>query len=804
MPAAIALSRALTERFPDAPQVWAGELHLLLNGAPPDEAEQRAREALARFPSDPAVLEPAARIADAGGDWPEALKRWSALCDRAPNSLANQLGLAIALRELGRPDEADIVLRNATTRVPGTIELVIERANLAERRHDWTAAEAFWRVCLALDPNHAGSRSGIATALQRQGRAAEPASPDMRQPAPPAEGAQTVAQKPPVSNGAMQTDVGLPAIVTAPDSHQQPVASGAATAGPQPRPHSDIPSLLRDAELTDARKDPAVAERRWQAVRSHAPDELRAWIGCAEAMRLLRRFDDCAALLDEATNRFGSEPLLLREYAWLADTLQDWAVAADRWRAFIAVDSRDWVAFYGLGKALMRLGRFSEADTVLLEQQAARPTEIIYFVVHAEFAENRADWELALNRWQAVRADFPDRHEGYEGVARALRELRRPDLAASVLAEAANRFPDAAGILLETARLARDSGRNDEALLVWKQIRQQFPHILSAYVDAEKVLREARRFDEAHEVLTEAFRLFPNEWVVWRQIGILAEARDDWAGAVAHWRAMGQRFPGRESESGRLHQAMLRLADADPAAADSASRLADGDGGSFSAGGDEKASLKEMAYSFESLGGSGTSGGCEFGIFQRDCGDEHLGLFRWASVLPKNLIACLNGRFEGMGDAGTIEVYLDGIETPPLWHIRDKRYGTEMHSFVPASDVPKDRMTASAEKRMRYLKDKLIADLEEGTKTFVLKLSERQLTQDEAVAIGQGIRSYGPGQFLCVCPADREHPEGTIDVRAPGVSVGYIDFSVPNGQDARKSAWLALCSKVAGTAVNAP
>jgi len=165
--------------------------------------------------------------------------------------------------------------------------------------------------------------------------------------------------------------------------------------------------------------------------------------------------------------------------------------------------------------------------------------------------------------------------------------------------------------------------------------------------------------------------------------------------------------------------------------------------------------------------------------------------------MPKNLIACLNARFEGMGDPGMIEVYLEGNETPQTWHIRDKRYGTEMHSFVPASDVPKDRMTASAEKRMRYLKDRLIADLEEGTKTFVLKLSERQLTQDEAVAIGEGIRAYGPGRFLCVCPADREHPEGTIEVRAPGVSVGYIDFSVPNGQDARKPAWLALCSKVA-------
>jgi hypothetical protein len=262
---------------------------------------------------------------------------------------------------------------------------------------------------------------------------------------------------------------------------------------------------------------------------------------------------------------------------------------------------------------------------------------------------------------------------------------------------------------------------------------------------------------------------------------------------------MGERFPGPESESWRLHQATLRLADFDPAAADRASR-ATGDRDEHDRDGPD--ALGKLALSFESLGGGGGSGGCEFGIFQRFCGEEPLDLFRWAGVSPANLIACLTARFEGLGDPGTIEVLANVSHDIPLWEIYDKKFGTAMHSFVPVDEVPAEQMVISARRRMRYLKDKLIADLEEGSKIFVLKIAERQLTQDEANGLSEGIRSFGPGTILCVCPSDHEHAAGSVAVAAPGVLVGYIDFFGIADQQDRMPAWLALCQTVLSSGPN--
>jgi hypothetical protein len=97
---------------------------------------------------------------------------------------------------------------------------------------------------------------------------------------------------------------------------------------------------------------------------------------------------------------------------------------------------------------------------------------------------------------------------------------------------------------------------------------------------------------------------------------------------------------------------------------------------------------------------------------------------------------------------------------------------------------------------MRYLKDKLIADLENPTKIFVFKAADRHLTRAELEALGRGIRSYGSGEILCVFASDAEHPPGEVEVRAPGVRVGYLDFSSLLDHRSRTPAWIGLCRTV--------
>jgi len=274
---------------------------------------------------------------------------------------------------------------------------------------------------------------------------------------------------------------------------------------------------------------------------------------------------------------------------------------------------------------------------------------------------------------------------------------------------------------------------------------------------------------------------------VWRAVGLLTEARDDWAGAVAHWAEMEHRFPNIGDQSVRLHGALLRLAEINPVAADTA--VARVQGVVL-----EDDALRTLALSFESLGGCGPGGGCEFGFVQRSCGAEPLGLLRWAFMTPERLITCLGDRFEGIGSAETTEIYQE--KDHPLWDMRDTRGGFAMHTFVSVKEVTHERMTVLTQRRLSYLKHKLIADLENPTKIFVFKAADRHLTQAELEALGRGIRCYGPGELLCVLASDAEHRPGEVQIRAAGIRVGYLDFTSLEDRQLRTQAWLALCRTV--------
>ena len=272
---------------------------------------------------------------------------------------------------------------------------------------------------------------------------------------------------------------------------------------------------------------------------------------------------------------------------------------------------------------------------------------------------------------------------------------------------------------------------------------------------------------------------------LWHQIGGLLEMRDDWARAVKHWSEMGRCFPPREAETRRLHDALLRLVDFDPATVNGASEDTVLSG-----------SLREQAMSFESLGGSPPYG-CEFGLVQRAAGAEPLGLLRWSSMTIENLISGLDARFEGVEDPEALEVYLDSDDPKECWNLRIKKYHIVLHTFIPSLEKSREQVFSSAQKRMRYLRDKLIADLENAEKIFVFKHDDQPLTQAAVDALSRAIRAYGPGNVLCVCPLEEGYPESSLELRAPGVWVGRLDFSGgPDDWKKRLPAWWHLCHQL--------
>src|ERR1041384_3955367 len=63
--------------------------------------------------------------------------------------------------------------------------------------------------------------------------------------------------------------------------------------------------------------------------------------------------------------------------------------------------------------------------------------------------------------------------------------------------------------------------------------------------------------------------------------------------------------------------------------------------------------LRELMLRFESIGEN-----CEFGLVQRRCGAEPLGLFRFASAPLPKLLAGLGARFEGLSHPDNLDVQL--------------------------------------------------------------------------------------------------------------------------------------------------
>lgn len=207
--------------------------------------------------------------------------------------------------------------------------------------------------------------------------------------------------------------------------------------------------------------------------------------------------------------------------------------------------------------------------------------------------------------------------------------------------------------------------------------------------------------------------------------------------------------------------------------------------------------VHDLVMQFENLGGRGL--GCEFGIFQRDCGAEPLGLLRWADMPYEGLVSALQSRFDGVGTPEQTELFTTAISGGRgEYCTRDRRDMMFMRAFVYQDEVPFDKMYAASCRRLQFLARKLINDLEQGSKIFVFRLTDRNLTEPELGRLHVAMRAYGDNSLLYVRYADAEHPNGMVELAKPGLLIGYIDrFKMsPTGELSAApptASWLRIC-----------
>jgi hypothetical protein len=198
-------------------------------------------------------------------------------------------------------------------------------------------------------------------------------------------------------------------------------------------------------------------------------------------------------------------------------------------------------------------------------------------------------------------------------------------------------------------------------------------------------------------------------------------------------------------------------------------------------------SMRELMMQFESLGEN-----CEFGIVQRAHKAEPLGLFRWASVTVDTLMRMLDARFENLGDPAAVRVRLANGE----YMIDETRYKMTYHAFAKEGEIEPEALHDREYKRLRYLAGKMIEDLEDAEKIFVLK-RDNPLTEAEVAPLVHLLRTYGHNTLLWAAIADAGHPPGTVERLAEGLVRGRVDrFADPNRVPATTpvESWTIVCS----------
>jgi len=500
--------------------------------------------------------------------------------------------------------------------------------------------------------------------------------------------------------------------------------------------------------------------------------------------------------------RFPAAIAFPTEYANVAARQTLWDEAALRWADVRARFPRDKSGFLGGASVLKAQFRLDEAERLLDEGIALLPDQPELRLEHALLPVVpvfRADrrYDITLHRLAELRRDFPGFAEGLLAAVRLLRELGQFEAAEQVAALAVGE-PDAA-FSIETARIAADRGDHIEACARFEQVQTKFPDIPVGYLGLVDALSGSGRHDEAETVIAQAVARFPADAGTFAAFGQVAARRHDWAEAQVRWTEGQTRFPDDKQFIQRIYEAQTRLSEVEPDP-DAAPPVVDRSGPfkaeiDLSLTADMRQQMRDLAMQFESLGGRDI--GCEFGMVQRACGAEPLGLLRWADMPPDALMTALENRFAGVGDKEHTELFLDGLNRPE-YCTRDRRGMMYSRAFIYADEIEFEKMYVQSCRRLKFLTRKLIEDLEQGSKIFVYRFSRRDLTDAELARLHAAVRSYGQNTLLYVRYASAAHPPGTVSLAAPGLLVGYMEkFKVSRTGQLEAvpptDAWMAVC-----------
>lgn len=319
------------------------------------------------------------------GDHAEALRCWLDACQRLPEfarTSHDSLGILLGLR---RYDEAEALMLAGRKRSPRDSHYSCGYAEIATERNDYAEAAKRWAAARKAFPGAWRGYAFGAASLSKLGKLDE---------------AEAVLER------------GLALLPT------------------------NINCRIEYARMAELRKDWLEAHRRWELIGKEFNHVLGV-LGAARALQEMGRLDEAEACLAAGRQHHPTVHNIVMEQAHLAQLRGDEAAELRLWETVLQRFPLVQHGYYDAARRLTEMGKIAEADDVLRRAVERFPQEVRPGAEYATFAHKRGDWAEAANRWQAVRAAWPDYEDAYAGGAHALDQLGRHEEAAQLCAERA-------------------------------------------------------------------------------------------------------------------------------------------------------------------------------------------------------------------------------------------------------------------------------------------------------------------------------------------------------------------------------
>jgi hypothetical protein len=200
-------------------------------------------------------------------------------------------------------------------------------------------------------------------------------------------------------------------------------------------------------------------------------------------------------------------------------------------------------------------------------------------------------------------------------------------------------------------------------------------------------------------------------------------------------------------------------------------------------------SLAELASQFESIGDN-----CEFGLVQRRCDAEPLGLLRFSGGFSNDIVRGIEQDFEGIGEPDEVEPRLEEAGERREYMVHERRYGLTYHTFVYEDERTPELMRQQEATRLRFLRRKFLDDLDEGAKIFVFK-RHGAVPDAEILPLFMALNRKQTNTLLWVVPEQPGRPCGTVEILMDGLLKAYIDRFAPGGNahDFSFNGWMRVC-----------